>query len=430
MKITVVGMGKIGLPLAVSFALHGNTVTGLEIQGEVVNLINAGQEPFPGEAHLSEYLKEAVNNKLLQATTNAREAIAKAEVLVVCIPLMINHEGDPDFKNIDSLVLDIGRHLSPGALVCFETTLPVGTTKDRFSKSLAKESGLTIGRDFFVVFSPERVLTGRIFEDLHKYPKLVGGVTQECTKRGASFYQSVIDFEAREDLGRQNGVWEMENSCTAEFVKIAETTFRDVNIGLANEFAVFAKSKGIDIHAVINAANSQPFSQIHNPGIAVGGHCIPVYPKFYTWKNLDSQIVTAARQRNQSMPERSIEQIIEVVGSLKGQKILILGITYRPGVKEVALSGATALLHLLKSNGAIVFGHDPFFDDQEVLSFGFDGVGKLGGLGEMGGIILHTNHPDYAHLDFSSCNDLKFLYDGRNAFPTLVNQSRFKYLSV
>lgn len=427
MRITVIGMGKIGLPLAVNFALQNNKVTGLDLQQKVVDQINLGVEPFPGEANLQMCLENVIKIGNFNATTNAKEAIKSAEVIVVCIPLMLDVEGNPDFTNIDTLVVEIGKNLSPGSLICFETTLPVGTTKNRFAVSLSRQSGLTVGKDFCVVFSPERVLTGRVFEDLRRYPKLVGGVTQKCTQRGASFYRSVITFDPREDLSKPNGVWEMKNSEAAEFTKIAETTFRDVNIGLANEFAVYAKNNDVDIYEVIRAANSQPYSNIHTPGIAVGGHCIPVYPKFYTWNNANSQIVEAARERNLTMPIRAIAQIKEEVGSLKGLRIGVLGVTYRPGVKEAALSGALSLLPLLKAEGAVVIAHDPFFSIEELLLQGFD---QTEDISEADGLILHTNHPEYTHYNFSAFANLKFLYDGRDAFAGLASQNKFKYLSI
>ena len=420
-------MGKIGLPLAVNFALHNNQVVGLDIQEKVVDLINQGIEPFPGEFNLNRFLNEVIASKTFSATTNAAEAISSAEILVICIPLMHDQDGNPDFTNIDDLVLEIGKYLNRHALVCFETTLPVGTTRNRFTLSITKQSGLTVGKDFYVVFSPERVLSGRIFEDLRKYPKLVGGVTQECTQRGAIFYRSVIDFDLRQDLIKPNGVWEMQNSEAAEFVKIAETTFRDVNIGLANEFSVYAKNKGIDIYEIIQAANSQPYSHIHSPGISVGGHCIPVYPKFYIWQNPDAQIVQAARNRNLDMPRRAISQIKEEIGSLTGLRIGVLGITYRPGVKEVALSGASTLLELLKAEGAIVFGYDPFFSHSELSSFGFNGAGDLS---NMDGLILHTAHSEYLGYNFRDFRNLRFFYDGRNAFSSMVGLTNPRYLSV
>jgi nucleotide sugar dehydrogenase len=281
-----------------------------------------------------------------------------------------------------------------------------------------------VGEDFFVVFSPERVLTGRVFEDLKRYPKLVGGVTDKCTERGVKFYSSVLDFEPRSDLPRPNGVWSMSNAEAAEFAKIAETTYRDVNIGLANEFAVYARQKNIDILEVIEASNSQPFSHIHIPGISVGGHCIPVYPRFYTWDNPDSSIVAAARMRNLEMPNRAIEQIMEQIGELKGLKVGIIGVAYRAGVKETAFSGALSLLERLKAEGCMVFAADPLFSEDEILNLGFYGFADLE---DLDGVILHTHHGEYEEAQFKKLPNLKFFYDGRRSFPQLANNQSFKY---
>lgn len=426
MKVTVIGMGKIGLPLAVNFARNGAIVTGLDLQEEVVTQINNGSEPFPGEKDLGRHLRECTANSNLMASTNREECLSNANVIVVCIPLIVDSEGNPDFQNIDDLTNNIGRYISKGSLVCFETTLPVGTTRNRFTPAIEAASGFKVGQDFYVVFSPERVLTGRVFEDLKRYPKLVGGVTSECTKRGVEFYNSVIKFSSRTDLGRANGVWAMKNAEAAEFAKIAETTYRDVNIGLANEFAVYANSMGVDILEVIEASNSQPYSHIHTPGISVGGHCIPVYPRFYMWENFESQIVAAARLRNLGMPFRAVQQIKEEFGNLNGLKIAILGITYRPGVKEVAFSGALDLLKYLEQESVVVFAFDPFYDESEIINFGFSGVSDLS---QMDGVIIHTDHQEFKTLDFEDFENLKFVYDGRRSHADLRGSKTLKYLT-
>ena len=427
MKIVVIGMGKIGLPLAVSFALTGHKVVGLDIQKDVVASINNGTEPFPGEANLEKFLNQVLRNENFYATTEFAATLSMADVVVVCIPLMLNDSGQPDFTNIDNLVIEIGKFIKSNVLISFETTLPVGTTRNRFTLILEKESRMKVGQDFYVVFSPERVMTGRIFEDLRRYPKLVGGVTQNCSKRGVLFYRSVMAFDVRSDLVQDNGVWEMENAEAAEFTKIAETTYRDVNIGLANEFAVFARKNSIDILQVIEASNSQQYSHIHTPGLSVGGHCIPVYPKFYSWVNSESQIAQAARDRNLSMPINAINQIKEIHKDLNGLKIGVLGITYRPGVKEVALSGALVLLELLKSEGAYVFGDDPFLNQEEITALGFDNS-RLPD--DLDGLILHTAHSIYQDFDFSLFKKLAFFYDGRNSHAFLKHQDKFNYFSI
>ena len=427
MKILVIGMGKIGLPLAVYLA-RNNQVIGLDNNLETVNQVNAGQEPFPGEKNLQEQLTQVVNTKNLIATTESQQAIKSADVIIVCVPLIVNEKNMPDFRNIDSVVLEIGRNIKIGTLVSFETTLPVGTTRDRFSRSIELNSKYKVGEDFYVVFSPERVLTGRIFEDLIKYPKLVGGVTDSCTTKGENFYKLVLDFGENQTSVSKKNVWALKNCETAEFAKIAETTYRDVNIGLANEFAIYSKKKGIDFAEVITAANSQPYSNIHSPGISVGGHCIPVYPYFYMTDNQNSNIVNSARSQNSAMPDFAVNEIKENISSLNNMRIGILGITYRPGVKEVAFSGALDLLRLLKKENAVVYGFDPYYTEKEIITLGFNFANNYE---DLDGIIVHTAHPEFLEIDLSLNPALKFLYDGRNMFSHLKYlQNKFMYFNI
>ena len=424
MNITVIGLGKIGLPLAVYLSKR-NHVIGLDNNKDVVEQINSGQEPFPGEKNLKKNLKEVLASQKLSATLDVSKAIKSADVILICVPLVIDKYNEPDFFNIDSVVTEIGKHVVNNTLIVFETTLPVGTTRNRFSKSIEKISNLEVGKDIFIVFSPERVFTGRVFEDLVKYPKLVGGVTSLCTKKGVDFYKSVLEFK---DNLLGDSVWALENCETAEFTKIAETTYRDVNIGLANEFALYAKKKNINITQVIKAANSQPYSNIHTPGISVGGHCIPVYPHFYLSDNPDSTIVYAARIRNESMPAYTIEEIKNKFPSLVSMSIGILGVSYRTGVKEAAFSGALTLLKLLKDEGAIVFGYDPFFTPSELKDLGFEYAEDYSNLN---GIIIHTAHDEFNNLNPDMIKGLKFIYDGRNVMNKFTKaENSFLYFCL
>ena len=276
MRIAVVGMGKIGLPLAVHYARRGHSVVGVDVNPQTVALINGGAEPFPGEAHLAEYLPPLISSGALRATTEHAEASPGADAVVMVVPLVVDAESRPDFTIMDAATRSMAAHLSPGTLVSYETTLPVGTTRGRYKPLIEEVSGLVEGRDFDVVFSPERVLTGRVFADLARYPKLVGGLSESGEARGVCFYEAVLSFDQCDDLPRPNGVWPMGGAEAAEMAKLAETTYRDVNIGLANQFARYADAVGIDVARVIEACNSQPYSHIHRPGIAVGGHCLPV----------------------------------------------------------------------------------------------------------------------------------------------------------
>ena len=428
MKITVVGMGKIGLPLAVQYAKKGNSVIGIDINPKTVELINQGLEPFPEEAHLKEYLADVVGKGLLNATLDYEVGIKSADVVVVVVPLFVNDKAEPEFSAMDQATQSIGLHLKKGSLICYETTLPIGTTRTRFVPALEKQSGLKVGNDFNVVFSPERVFTGRIFEDLRKYPKIVGGITQECTNKGVNFYTQVLDFDRREDLAKPNGVWEVESTESAEFVKLAETTYRDVNIALANQFAMYADKIGVNVYQVIEAANSQKFSFIHQPGISVGGHCIPIYPQFYLWSDPEASIVRKARETNSQMPTYFINEILKSFSTLKNLNVLILGISYRANVKEIAFSGAIDLKNILAESGAKVFAMDPFYTKSEINEIGFEYGDDPSQAFDV--VILHTNHQEFSKIDFSKFSKSSKLLDGRNFYskeeiPRNINFFKF-----
>ena len=410
MKITVVAMGKIGLPLAVQFASKGHTVFGADVNEETVRLVNAGQEPFPGETDLDTKLADVVSKGLLTATTDTASVVAESEAVVVVVPLFVDAEGTPDFGWMDAATRDIAKGLKPGTLVSYETTLPVGTTRNRFAQMLEEGSGLKVGTDFHLVFSPERVFTGRVFEDLRKYPKLVGGVDEASAKHGVEFYEQVLDFDKRDDLPRANGVWDLGSSEASELAKLAETTYRDVNIGLANQFARFAADNGIDVYAVIDACNSQPFSHIHQPGIAVGGHCIPIYPRMYLWNDPAATVVRAAREANAQMPAYTVDVLKAAHGDLKDQTVVVLGAAYRGGVKETAFSGIFATVDSLKSVGATALVHDPMYTDDELAHYGFTAYH----LGESAdAVVVQANHAEYKSVSAADFPGLKTVVDGR-----------------
>ena len=412
MKIAVIGMGKIGLPLAVQYAKKGNSVIGVDINPKTIESINQGLEPFPQEAYLKEYLRDVVSKQKLSATLDYSEAIKPADIIIVVVPLFVNEEAEPDFVEMDKATALIGVNIKKGSLICYETTLPIGTTRTRFVPSLEKNSGMKVGIDFNVVFSPERVFTGRIFEDLRKYPKIVGGITQICTEKGADFYSKVLDFDVRDDLAKPNGVWKVESTESAEFVKLAETTYRDVNIALANQFAIYADKIKINIYEIIESANSQYFSHIHQPGISVGGHCIPVYPQFYLWGDTSATIVEEARTTNTYMPRYAVESMMNILGDLNGKNILVLGLSYRANVKESAFSGCFELKKELKNYGAKIEVIDPLFSDKEIEDLGLNSYS--GKNTEVDGIIVHTNHMEFTSILKTPFPNCKAIIDGRN----------------
>jgi nucleotide sugar dehydrogenase len=409
MDICVVALGKIGLPLAVQFASMGHRVIGADVNGALVDQVNRGEEPFPGEAELGDRLRAAVDAGLLTATTDTTDAVSRSEAVVVVVPLFVDGEGVPDFGWMDDATTSVARGLKPGTLVSYETTLPVGTTRTRWAPMLEEGSGLRAGTDFHLVFSPERVLTGRVFADLRRYPKLVGGVDEASTRRGVKFYEETLTFDERDDLPRPNGVWDLGSAEAAELAKLAETTYRDVNIGLANQFARYADTVGVDVNLVIDACNSQPYSHIHRPGIAVGGHCIPVYPRLYLWNDPDATVVRAAREANAAMPHYSVDLLAAAYGDLAGAAVLVLGAAYRGGVKETAFSGVFPLVEELTARGATAYVSDPMYAAEELES-----LGLTPHRGEdVVAAVVPADHAEYRTLTPADLPDVKVLVDGR-----------------
>jgi nucleotide sugar dehydrogenase len=409
LQICVVALGKIGLPLAVQFAAKGHRVIGADVDERAVALVGAGDVPFPGEADLDVRLKQVVTGGRLSASTDTTAAVAESDAVVIVVPLYVDEQGVPDFTWMDAATQAVAAGLRPGTLVSYETTLPVGTTRSRWAPMLEEGSGLSAGTDFSLVFSPERVLTGRVFADLRRYPKLVGGLDEASARQGVEFYEAVLDFDVRDDLPRPNGVWDLGSAEAAELAKLAETTFRDVNIGLANQFARYADTVGVDVAKVIDACNSQPYSHIHRPGIAVGGHCIPIYPQMYLWNDPAATVVRAAREANRAMPRYAVELLEAAYGDLAGAGVLVLGAAYRGGVKETAFSGVFPLVDALRARGATPYVSDPMYTADELAALGLPAHG-----GEpVTAAVVQADHAEYQTLAAADLPGVRVLVDGR-----------------
>jgi nucleotide sugar dehydrogenase len=422
-RVTVVGLGKIGLPLAVQIASRGNDVSGLDIDADVVAAVNDRRSPFPGEPGLPEGLAAAVEQGLLRATTKAADAVPDTDVVVVVVPLVVDADTRLDFSAIDAATEAVAVHLRAGTLVSYETTLPVGTTRQRLLPGLASASGLAVGEELFVCHSPERVSSGSVFADLRRYPKLVGGVDAPSATRAIEFYERVLEFDERNDLARPNGVWDLGSAEAAELAKLAETTYRDVNIAYANELAIAAEAVGVDVHDVIDACNSQPYSHIHRPGVAVGGHCIPVYPHLLMASVGHLDVPAAARAVNAAMPVRAIDRLQAALGDLAGRRVVILGLAYRGGVKEHAFSGTFALARELRKRGGRPVVHDPLYTDAEIGRLGFEPF-TLGTPADA--VIVHTDHTEYRSIGGDDVPGAVVVYDGRG----IVDPARFPGASV
>lgn len=418
-RVTIVGAGKMGLPLAVQFASHGWDVTAVDVQAAVVDSINAGRNHVAEEPGLTEGVASAHAAGRLRATLDGAAAAATADVVVLIVPVMLDDEQQPDYRYMDAAVESIAPGVHAGSTVIFETTLPVGDTRNRFGPRLEAVSGLAIERDFYVAFSPERLYSGAALRNLATYPKLVGGLGPESGARAAAFYGSVLDAE----------IVLMSSAEAAEFSKLADTTYRDVNIALANEFARYADRVGVDIQEVIAAANSQPYSHIHQPGLGVGGHCIPVYPHFLLSRAPEMELVELSRRVNDGQIGLAIRTIQKALGGLEGVPVLVMGLTYRDGVKELAYSRALPLIERLAFHGAIVEAYDPLLSEAEIDRSAARPY-AWGTSSDARAIITQTADPLFASLDFSLFPAAEILFDGRNSLRQLALPDRVTYHGV
>ncbi|MFK7681585.1 nucleotide sugar dehydrogenase (plasmid) [Priestia megaterium] len=421
-NITVVGLGKIGLTLATVFANNDFNVYGVDINEEIVNSVNAGKSHVKNEPGLQELLEIAYKSGTLTATSNTEKAVSQSEIILVIVPLIIDDENNIDYHFIDLAVENIARGIKKGTLVIFETTLPTGDTRNRFGRRIEEISGLTMGEDFHLAYSPERVYSNRIIEDLRNYPKVIGGLDQLSLEMASSFYTQALNCS----------LVKVSSLETAEFSKVAECIYRDVNIALANELAKYADQKNVVITEVIKASNSQPFSNIHFPGVGVGGHCIPIYPYFFINRGLQTGLVQLSREVNDKMSEYAIEIIEREISSLQQKNVLILGLAFRENVKETTKSSTLMLINHLKKKQANIFLNDPLFSDEEIksykvtpLSLDEEDVSKIDI------IILQAFHKQYKKLDFSIFTNCKILLDGRNALSkNLIEQLGFRYKGI
>ena len=430
--IAVVGLGKIGLPLAVQYARQGRRVIGCDINIHVVEMLNAGKSHIQEEAELAASVASLVSDGLFSATCNTAEAVSKAGVVVVIVPVMVDANHEVNFAALDDATMAIGAGLQPGTLVIYESTLPVGTTSERLRRILEHTASLQAGRDFFLAYSPERVSSGSIFRDLRTYPKVVGAIDEQSMVAAMAFYRSVLEAD----------IIAMASTDEAEFVKLAETTYRDVNIALANEFARFADMRGLDVSRAIAAANTQPYSHIHQPGVGVGGHCIPVYP-YFLLAGADAFAASAlpptlpllalprlARRINDAMVEYAVQRIEAVLGSLTQRSVLILGVAYRGNVRETAFSSARLLQDVLLKHGATVYVDDPLFDEDELRAAGYCSL-PPGQESEISAILLQAGHHAYQDFPFHRFEHCQVVLDGRRVLNRVaIELAGMHYIAI
>jgi UDP-N-acetyl-D-mannosaminuronic acid dehydrogenase len=394
-------------------------VVAVDVNPDVVAAVNAGRAHVPEEPGLAERVAAAHAAGRLRATTDGTVAARESDVLVLIVPVMLDEAQQPDYRHMDAAVDAVAPGLRAGATVIFETTLPVGDTRGRYTPRLEAAAGLVAERDLFVAFSPERLFTGAVFRNLATYPKLVGGVGPASTERAARFYASVLDAE----------VVAMSSAEAAEMSKLADTTYRDLNIAFANELARYADRIGVDVLEVIAAANSQPYSHVHQPGIGVGGHCIPVYPHFLLSRAPEMELVALARRVNDGQVAVAVDALEAELGSLADVPVLVLGMTYREGVKELAYSRGIALVTELSAAGARVSAWDPLLAAEEVERCGAV-PWTWGTPSDARAIVLQTADPIFRRLDPALFPDLQIVLDGRNSLCDVAFPERVRVLGI
>jgi nucleotide sugar dehydrogenase len=415
--VCVIGLGRIGLPLAVQCASKGLRVTGCDLASDIVDAVNAGECPYADEQGLAARLRVTREAGILSATTDTPAAVGRSNVVVIVVPVGLTPDGHADFAALDAAARDVAAGLQSQTLVALETTVPLGSTRWRLGAAL-ESSGLRLGHDLFLAHSPERVFVGRVLTDLRRYPKVVGGIDAESTRRAAAFYAAALDAP----------VLTVANCETAEMVKLAETTYRDVNIALANEFAWIAAENGVDVMEAIAAANSQPFSHVHQPGVGVGGHCIPVYPRFLLERTL-ARLPEAAREINDGMAAHAVETLAAAVDGLAGKTVVILGLSYRPDIKEAAFSSAILLAKELAPRGARALVHDPHFTPDEIRALGLEPAERVPT--DADAVIVQAWHAAYHGLDLAAFGGCKAVLDGRNALSReSVEAAGLRYLGI
>jgi len=388
--VGVIGLGYVGLPLAVAFAEAGERVVAVEVDSQKVAAVRAGESYI--EDVPSERLRAALER--IRATTRYAD-LAPAEAILICVPTPLSANREPDLGPLNASAQALAQVLQPGQLVVLESTTYPGTTRERLVP-LLEESGLRVGADFNVAFSPERVDPGRTDYTLRNTPKVIGGITERCAERAEELYRRICDH-----------IVPVSTPEAAELTKLLENIFRSVNIALVNELAILAERMGINIWEVIDAASTKPYGFMRfEPGPGMGGHCLPVDPFYLTWRarefHMSTEFIELAGKINQQMPYHCVERIERALNDagkpVKGSRILILGASYKGGVGDTRESPAIRIMEVLAERGAALSYDDPFV--PALPDLGLESTPAAGAVGDADAVILVTAHPgvDYAEL--------------------------------
>lgn len=406
--VAVMGLGYVGLPLAIVFADAGYHVIGYDLVQEKVDIINHGKSYILDVP--DEKVKKFVDAGHFHATTDPNE-LKKADAVAICVPTPLRKTGDPDISYIVSAAEGLAPYVHQGMVISLESSTYPGTTRELLLPRLVEELNFVVGEDVFITFSPERVDPGREDWTTYNTPKVLGGITEACTAVGNAWYSQALET-----------VVPVSSPEVAEMTKLLENTFRMINIGLVNELAIMCDRLDIDVWEVVNAAATKPFGFMKfTPGPGLGGHCIPIDPLYLSWKlrsvNYNARFIELASEINTQMPRfvhRKIQDALNTIGkALKGSCILLLGVAYKPNVDDMRESPALDVIHLLQASGAEVCYHDPY-----IPAFDHDGISMESSPDLMPAVekadctVIITNHKDYDYVEILNAANL--IVDTRN----------------
>lgn len=424
--VGVIGLGYVGLPLAVEKANAGFKTIGFDIQEEKVDLVNQGHN-YIGDVVDSE-LETLVRNGMLSATTDY-SFIKEVDFVAICVPTPLDSYKQPDISYVKSSGIEIAKYLRKGAIVVLESTTYPGTTEELLLPILEEGSELKCGEDFYLAFSPERVDPGNLIYKTKNTPKVVGGVGKDSTEIATAMYRAVLNSD----------IFEASSPRVAEMEKILENTYRNINIGLANEMAIICHKMGINVWEVIEAAKTKPYGfQAFYPGPGLGGHCIPLDPYYLTWKAREydhhTQLIETSGIINDSMPDYVVERASKILNrfkkSLNGSKILILGVAYKQDIDDYRESPALKVIENFEKEGCVVEFYDPF-----ILDYKYKGQVKIGKgkaeltkelLKEADLVVVTTNHSNVDY-DFVQENSI-VIFDTKNAMKNVKNRDNIELL--
>lgn len=416
-NIGIIGLGYVGLPLAITFANAGFNVTGIDPNQEKVDSINRGESYILDVPNA--HVRKHVEAGRLRATTDY-SLLAEIDAVSICVPTPLRKTGDPDLSFIANASESLAPYLHRGMVIVLESSTYPGTTRELVLPRLSECCGLKVGEDFFLAFSPERVDPGRTDWTTYNTPKVVGGITQACTEVSTTWYAQALET-----------VVPVSTTEVAEMTKLLENTFRMINISMVNELAQMCDRLGIDVWEVIDAAATKPFGFMKfTPGPGMGGHCIPIDPLYLSWKmksiNYTARFIDLASEIDSNMPRYVVSKIQDALNRYKkplnGSKVLILGVAYKPNINDLRESPAFDVIHLLQEKGALVSYYDPFVPEVDFEFVRMNSEKDLAAAVEKADCVaIITNHSkvDY-NLVFEKA---QLIFDARNALKDIAKKS-------